>query len=202
MGSPAGVGHDDEHPRHPVRITRPFLAGVTPVRWCNALSAAEKRPTAYTIGTGNTPDVKVDLAAPGYRLPTEAEWEYLCRAGTGTRWSFGDDEAALGDHAWFTGNAGGTTHPVGEKRPNPWGLYDVHGNVWEWTGDNWFRRYTKQPVDDPFLPPAVGDGRVIRGGSWNDAPVWCRSAYRVGRYPDDRYLLLGFRVVLPLPRDA
>ena len=113
-----------------------------------------------------------------YRLPTEAEWEYACRAGTTTRWYCGDDEAGLVDVAWFNKNAGGMTHPVGEKKPNAWGLYDMHGNVYQWCAD-WFSPdyYKQSPPSDPSGPPA-GSVRVLRGGYWNNSPSSCRSAFR------------------------
>ena len=128
-----------------------------------------------------------------YRLPTEAEWEYACRAGSTTRYAYGDDDGAMGDYAWFVGNASATTHPVGQKRPNAWGLYDMHGNVWEWCAD-WHGEDTRStPLDDP-AGPITGSDRVYRGGSWDyPAPV-CRSAYRYRIQPNFRYDGLGFRV--------
>ena len=113
-----------------------------------------------------------------YRLPTEAEWEYACRAGTTTAFSFGDDEKQLGEYAWFKGNTHGEeyAHKVGLKEPNPWGLHDMHGNVDEWCSDY-----------------AVGSLRVNRGGGWRSAPGLCRSAYREN-LPSTRFNYLGFRV--------
>jgi len=129
-----------------------------------------------------------------YRLPSEAQWEYACRAGTQTRWSFGDDERALGDHAWFTGNAGRKTHPVGEKQPNPWGLHDLHGHVWEWVQDHWHDHYHGAPTDGSAWEDAAGKSRVMRGGCWiNDARL-CRSAQRDRGVPADRDAGLGFRL--------
>ena len=130
-----------------------------------------------------------------YRLPTEAEWEYACRAGTTTTWYAGDDEGALKEHAWFVANAGKKLHPVGQKSPNAWGLYDMHGNVWEWCQD-WFREryYTTSPADDPTGAPA-GSQRVNRGGSWSAGVAGCRSAYRGGTAPEGRSENLGFRLV-------
>jgi len=114
-------------------------------------------------------------AAESYRLPTEAEWEYACRAGTTTAFSCGDDEATLGDFAWFSGNSEGKIHPVGTKQPNAWGLYDMHGNVREWCSD--WQSGNLQGGLDP-VGPAKGSDHVSRGGSWGDQPALCRSAYR------------------------
>jgi formylglycine-generating enzyme required for sulfatase activity len=116
-----------------------------------------------------------------YRLPTEAEWEYAARAGTRTPWSFGDDKGELGNSAWYSANSGAQTHPVGEKAPNPWGLHDVHGNVWEWVRDCWHGSYARAPTDGSAWEEADGGDcgrRVLRGGSWFDGPVTLRSAYR------------------------
>ena len=115
-----------------------------------------------------------------YRLPTEAEWEYACRAGTTSEYYFGDDASQLGEYAWFGGNSGQTTHPVGQKKPNEWGLYDMAGNVWEWT-DSWY--------------DSSRSNRVIRGGSWSGDSVLCRSAYRDILNPGGRGNGFGFRLV-------
>jgi len=131
-----------------------------------------------------------------YRLPTEAEWEYACRAWTSTRFSYGDDPGYtnLALYAWYYDNSGGTTHPVGQKLPNPWGLHDMHGNVWEWCQD-WFDTYPGGIAVDP-QGTATGLYRVIRGGDWY-FPAWnCRSAYRFIIYPDYGFIGFGFRVVL------
>ena len=127
-----------------------------------------------------------------YRLPTEAEWEYAARAGTATRWSFGDDESALGDYAWFQGNTcfipgfGGKTQQVGEKRPNPWGLYDIHGNVWEWVQDSYHSNYAGTP------------GLVLRGGSWGGYAWLPRVSYRYRYDPDNCLANLGLRLAQDL----
>ena len=138
-----------------------------------------------------------------YRLPSEAQWEYACRAGSTGRYSFSSggsgiskeyDEKALSDYGWFGDNAGGMTHAVGLKRANAWGLYDMHGNVWEWCQD-WYDKeyYAKSPTDDPAGPPG-GSHRVNRGGSWDNLAWRCRSAVRDNYGPGDRGDDLGFRV--------
>ena len=127
-----------------------------------------------------------------YRLPTEAEWEYACRAGTTTKYSFGDSESELGDYAWYRDNSGFTTHSVGQKKPNGFGLYDMHGNVWEWCQD-WFGDYPKGSTTDP-TGAASGWRRVLRGGGWDYSADGCRSAYRSGINPSIRIISLGFRV--------
>lgn len=157
-----------------------------------------------------------------YRLPTEAEWEYACRAGTTTRYSFGDDESELGDHAWYEDNSDGQYQKVGQKKPNPWGLHDMHGNVMEWTLDQYFPdTYAKLPADqatpNPFVSPTKLYPHVARGGSWEDEPNLLRSAARVKsdpiwkvqdpQLPKSRWyhtdaLFLGFRVVRPLVEDS
>jgi formylglycine-generating enzyme required for sulfatase activity len=129
-----------------------------------------------------------------FQLPTEAQWEYACRAGSKTRYCFGDDEKQLGDYAWYSKNSGNKTHPVGEKKPNAWGLYDMHGNVWEWCQDWWKDGYYKEsPVDDP-TGAATGSSRVARGGSWYDPALSCRSAIKILNVPRGRNSILGFRV--------
>ena len=148
------------------------------VAFCEALSALPAERQAGRV----------------YRLPTEAEWEYACRAGTTTAYSFGDDESLLGDFAWFDDNSGSQTHPVGQKRPNGWGLYDMHGNVWEWCSD-WKGGYGAAAATDP-QGPASGSIRVLRGGSWYFTARFCRSADRYGYYPSYRNSNSGFRLAL------
>ncbi|MFM7291384.1 MAG: formylglycine-generating enzyme family protein, partial [Planctomycetia bacterium] len=130
-----------------------------------------------------------------YRLPTEAEWEYACRAGTTTQHMFGNEESGLGEYAWFGNNAGGQTHAVGQKKPNAWGLYDVHGNVWEWVND-WYGNYGSGAVADPQGPSSGASDRVIRGGCWDNSAGLCRSALRLRLDPSRRDYDLGFRLAL------
>jgi formylglycine-generating enzyme required for sulfatase activity len=125
------------------------------------------------------------------RLPTEAEWEYAARAGTTTLYSFDDKKSQLSDYAWYGGNSGSATHPVGEKKPNRWGLYDMHGNVCEWVQD-WYDSYTAEAVRDP-IGPTTGALRVFRGGGWYSPALYARSASRNGFHPGYRYGVLGFR---------
>jgi formylglycine-generating enzyme required for sulfatase activity len=132
-----------------------------------------------------------------YRLPTEAEFEYVCRSGTTTRYSHGDDPdySKLGDYAWYAANSEGTSHPVGQKKPNLWGLHDVHGNVWEWCLDWYQDRYPGGSVEKP-TGPSTGASRVFRGGGWDYNAASCRSAYRNNVSPARRSAYNGFRLVL------
>jgi formylglycine-generating enzyme required for sulfatase activity len=132
-----------------------------------------------------------------YRLPTEAQWEYACRADCKMAYSFGESLKSLGDYAWFGGNSNDQTHPVGEKKPNAWGLYDMHGNVWEWCSD-WYDEYPKGTISDT-TGPKEGSGRVRRGGSWFGGAAFCRSAFRTWIIPSHRNYDLGFRVALSSP---
>jgi formylglycine-generating enzyme required for sulfatase activity/serine/threonine protein kinase len=166
------------------------------IQFCNKLSEKEGKKPFYQIdGT----DVRVpDWIGQGYRLPTEAEWEYSCRANAATRtlFSFGDSLSELGAYAWFDANSDGRTHEVGQKRPNSLGLYDVHGNVWEWCWD-WHLAdfYNQPPTDDPTGPPLAGC-RLFRGGSWNERPRDCRSSRRWAYPPNERGGNIGIRVAL------
>ena len=132
-----------------------------------------------------------------FRLPTEAEGECACRAGSSTRFCFGDSDGGLGDYAWYDGNSGNQTHPVGEKKPNAWGLYDMHGNVWEWCRDC-YGNYNAGSAKNP-QGPSSGGSRVLRGGSWRYSdPNTCRSARRAADLPTHSNNLRGFRVVAVL----
>jgi formylglycine-generating enzyme required for sulfatase activity len=158
--------------------------------FCDALSVLEGlKPIAHLSARGPWDGV-------GYRLPTEAEWEYACRAGSTTRHSFGDDQPSLGEFAWYDGNSEAKTHFVGQKTPNAFGLFDMHGNVWEWCWDGYEADcYKKSPAAaaDP-LGPLQAAGRVYRGGSWVSSRRGCRSASRYGYTPDFRINDLGIRV--------
>jgi len=139
--------------------------------------------------------VTANWNANGFRLPTQAEWEFAARAGTTTEWSFGGNPANLGYYGWYDDNAGRMTREVGGRRPNPWGLYDMHGNVWEWVWDRLGTPGTGAETDPTGA--VSGDHRVFRGGSWGFPPGFARSAIRLYNFPGYRIYFLGFRVVRP-----
>ncbi len=169
------------------------------VAYCNWLSTQEKLDPCYR------PDGNTWQAWPGksgYRLPTEAEWEYACRAGTTTQFSCGDDHQQLDEYGWYSTNAGGRTHAVGTKSPNPFGLFDMHGNLQEWCQDFFdLKWYAASPPNDPN-GPASGSTRVLRGGSRNSFVSHCRSAYRDNPSPWSRSNHIGFRCVRVLAASA
>jgi formylglycine-generating enzyme required for sulfatase activity len=136
------------------------------------------------------------LPGYSYRLPTEAEWEYACRAGTTNLFSFGDNASDADQFAWTLENSDATTHPVGQKKPNPWGLYDMHGNVWEWCSD-WFEPYPAKDLQDP-VGPGASKFKVFRGGGWNHAVEYARSANRFMMAPVTGIYFVGFRLALGL----
>ncbi len=190
MGSDSG--DSDEKPIHEVRISSPFYLGKYEITQAHWKAVMESTPSRFEgadrpverVSWNDVQDFIRQLndrenCDNCYRLPTEAEWEYAARAGTTTAYSFGDSDAELGNYAWYSVNSNGETHPVGQKQPNPWGLYDMHGNVWEWVAD-WYGPYSSgaQLTDPKGLNS--GSNRVIRGGSWiNDAGhLSARSAYR------------------------
>ena len=208
---PAGTFTMGEgHKAHEVRITRPFKMGVHEVTQAQYEQVMGNNPSNFygsenpveMIGWGDAvefcrrlSELPSEKAAGNvYRLPTEAEWEYACRAGTTTQFSFGDDDSDLGDYAWYAGNSAKKTHPVGSKLPNDWGLYDMHGNVWEWCQD-WDGDTPGGLLTDP-TGPASGSKRVIRGGGWFNYAQFCRSTLRYGYEPSSRFKSRGFRVAL------
>jgi formylglycine-generating enzyme required for sulfatase activity len=133
-----------------------------------------------------------------YRLPTEAEWEYACRAGTTAQYSFGDDVALLGHYGWYDRNAGGSSHPAGTKPPNGFGLYDMHGNLAEWCGDFHDEKWYEKSLPNDPNGPITGSLRVLRGGFWNLNASYCRSASRYANVPSYTNYIYGFRVVRTL----
>ena len=134
----------------------------------------------------------------GYRLPTESEWEYACRAGSTTKYYSGNSDSDLGRAGWYSGNSGNKTYPVGQKTPNAWGLYDMHGNVWEWCEDVYHDSYNGAPADGSAWLSPSGQYRVLRGGAWSFPPFDCRSAARDGSGPDTLNRSLGFRLCASL----
>jgi formylglycine-generating enzyme required for sulfatase activity len=164
------------------------------IEYCNRRSLMEKLTLAYTIsGSGDDRQVTWNRSADGYRLPTETEWEYACRAGTTSPYSSGDSVDSAG---WYGDNSGETTHPVGRKKANAWGLYDMHGNVFEWCWD-WYGLYATDAQMDPS-GAASGSYRVRRGGSWNIVVAQeLRSAIRNADTPSRRSRVTGFRLVRP-----
>jgi formylglycine-generating enzyme required for sulfatase activity len=207
MGS--NTGDPDERPVHEVTISKAFYMGkyeVTQGQWQAVMGT---NPSAVP-GDANRPveqvawnDAQMFIgrlnAMEGgqrYRLPTEAEWEYAARAGSPRIYGFGNDPKQLGEYAWYRGNSQRHTHPVGQKRPNAWGLYDMLGNVWEWVQD-WDGKYPAGPVTDP-KGPETGTYRMRRGCGWNNEANVCRIAnrYSVIGFRDD---FIGFRVVRLIP---
>ena len=211
MGSPASEKDrfDSEGPQHEVTISKAFYMGGYSVTQEQYEQIMGKNPSQFKGAQNPVENVSWDDAVEfckklsqktgkTVRLPTEAEWEYACRAGSKTRFSYGDDNdyANLGDYAWYDKNSDKKTHPVGQKKPNAWGLYDMHGNVWQWCSD-WYDSYANAKNTDP-QGPASGTSRVLRGGSWYNLPQNCRSARRSWNDPDDRFHNFGFRVVVDL----
>ena len=205
MGASDDVADLDEQPVHQVTLTQPFYLGkyaVTQGQWEAVMG---ENPSAFQgdpyrpVEQVSWEDVQAFLArlhgreggAP-YRLPTEAEWEYACRAGSTTAYSCGDDPRVLGEYAWYWDTSDVELHAIGQLKSNAWGLHDMHGNVQEWVQD-WYGAYPAKSVTDP-LGPAMGSLRILRGGSWYDEAEFCRSAARYSASPSDRYPDVGFRL--------
>ena len=205
MGTPGYRGDEEQHP---VRITKPFYLGkylVTKEQWEAVMrdNPSDFKGPKNPVDNVSWNDCQQFLAklnrkvGPGggnFELPTEAQWEYACRAGSATRYCFGNEESGLDEYAWYGKSSGGRTQPVGKKKPNAWGFYDMHGNVYEWCQD-WYDNgyYTKSPTDDP-TGPSGGAYRVIRGGCCSNPAGSCRSASRGRLAPDFRRIPLGLRV--------
>jgi len=199
----------DQKP-HSVRLTQPFYIGVyqvTNAQWRQLMgvSPGQSKQDAWPVEQVSWHDAakfcrelsslpEEKRAGRVYRLPTEAEWEFVCRAGSSTAYSFGDEEALLHDYAWFKENSGGHAQPVGKKKPNAWGIFDMHGNVCEWCSD-WYADYPDDSITDP-LGPSEGTDRVLRGGGWDNDAQWCLAAWRNATNPSDSADGLGFRIAL------
>ncbi|MCC6153042.1 MAG: formylglycine-generating enzyme family protein [Candidatus Hydrogenedentes bacterium] len=213
-----------EGPQHQVTIAYPFWLGkypVTQAQWRavmgtsvmdqrNMTKAGVIDPYRTYDLAGEGPDLpmyyvswiecqkfiqKVNALGVGaFRLPSEAEWEYACRAGTQTRYYCGDSDVKLKDYAWLDTNSVRQTHPVGQKLPNAWGLHDMHGNVWEWCQDYWHDTYAGAPLDGTAWETPAVQYRMKRGGSWVNYPLGCRAAYRFSLTPDSRLNIVGFRL--------
>jgi formylglycine-generating enzyme len=190
-----------ENPKRPVERVRWRDAK----QYCNERSLLEGLNPCYNE---KTPDWDCDYSANGYRLPTEAEWEYACRAGTTTQYDFGA-VVNLRQYSWFAANSEEKTHPVGQKKPNKWGIHDMYGNVSEWCEDVYSPTYYKSsPAKDPTGPASPGKDvlRVMRGGSWKSTPEMCRATFRTGQKTGDTDACFftdycGFRCVRRLTPD-
>ncbi len=199
---------NDENIQH-VKITNGFWMGVYEVTQKQWMTVVGNNPSFFHGDDLPVENVSWDDAqdfieklnkkegTTKYRLPSETEWEYAARAGTNTTYPFGNDESKLGEYAWYDGNSIGKTHLIGQRKPNPWGLYDMHGNVWEWVQDTYHENYTDAPKDGSVWESS-GHGRVNRGGAWNREAKFCRSAYRGWLNPGRRLNNVGFRLVRSL----
>jgi formylglycine-generating enzyme required for sulfatase activity len=213
MGSPSDeAGRYDDERQHQVTISRPYYLQITLVTQGQWQQVMGSNPSYFKEGGQDCPVEQVSWddaqelirklnqmeKTDTYRLPTEAEWEYACRAKSTGRFCFGDDAAKLRDHAWFEENSAKNTHPVGQLQPNAWDLYVMHGNVWEWCQD-WYGPYADKPVIDPKGPDS-GPSLVLRGGSWGSDARSLRS----GKRDQDFFLFngrdddIGFRVARTL----
>jgi formylglycine-generating enzyme required for sulfatase activity/serine/threonine protein kinase len=189
--SPSGGGRDkvvgQSTDQNPVKCA----SWLDAAEFCNRLSEMDGLKSFYELEAGTA--LVPDWRGPGYRLPTEAEWEYACRANSKTQYSFGNNEGGLAEYSWYDNNSSDQTHPVARKRPNAFGLFDMHGNVREWCWETYADYEVHSPVVDPQGPSGTGS-RVIRGGRWSRDLDNARSAYRYSDWPGRRKLDLGFRV--------
>jgi len=209
MGSPPNeTGRwDSEGPVHHVIISNAYYMGkyeVTQKQWRDVMvyDPSSFKGDNLPVESVSWDDVQEFIrklnekeGVSKYRLPSEAEWEYAARAGTTTRYSFGDDDSILGDYAWYDANSGSKTHDVGQKKPNPWGLYDINGNVWEWVQDDWHSNYNGAPTDGLSWEGGGGSERIKRGCAWGYNTMYCRSAQRFNIPQSLRHEGLGFRLV-------
>jgi len=160
-----------------------FDVPVRRVRWTDAIAYAQW---------------KSEREGKKYRLPSEAEWEYACRAGSESKFCFGDDDTQLDEYAWYVENSEKVTHNVGTKKPNKWGIYDMHGNIWEWCLDRYAEDYTDTPKDGSAYGVASDKGRVLRGGSYNADVEKCSCSSRINLGSGGKNYFIGFRLVLEL----
>ncbi|WP_440956852.1 formylglycine-generating enzyme family protein [Methanosarcina sp. Mfa9] len=212
MGSPSDEGGiaNSGKPVHEVTIENSYYLGkyeVSQEQWKSVMGnnpshfKGDDLPVEYVSWYDAQEFINKLNAMEGtdkYRLPSEAEWEYACRAGTTTRYFFGGDESKLGDYAWYCRNSDEMTHPVGQKKPNSWGLYGMSGNVLEWCQDEWYDNYDGAPSDGSAWEGGNSSRRVIRSGSWNAAPTVCHSAFRFRFAPYTRVHCIGFRLLRSL----
>jgi formylglycine-generating enzyme required for sulfatase activity len=197
-------------PSHHVTISKPFFLGkfeVTQKQWESVMgiNPSEFKGQNNPVENVSWDDAQIFIRRLNkmeghgrYRLPTEAEWEYAARAGSTGAYSFGDDDRQLWRYAWYNANSSHSTHPVGQKKPNGWGLFDMHGNVLEWVNDRLDvagSSYSIDPVTDPVGQPS-GSFRFTRGGNWTQDAGWCRSASRIGQFQKNRSKAIGFRLAL------
>jgi formylglycine-generating enzyme required for sulfatase activity len=209
MGSPENEQgrFDSESPQHKVNIKQGFYLSETELTQAQWQAVMSENPSYFKNGErGTSKDMsnhpvesiswdkvqeclkKLNAKGKGgYRLPSETEWEFAARAGTATRFGFGDSDDELAEYAWYLVNSGRTTHPVATRKSNGWGLFDMHGNVWEWCEDDWHGNYAGAPSDEKaWNDTPRASGRVLRGGAWRNSPQGCRSALRGGYAPDYR----------------
>lgn len=213
MGTEKG-GHDNERPAHNVTFKYSFsfakyevtqelyhvVVGSNPAKFQGLRNGIDRVSYDDAVkfcekATTQLREAKLIKEKERIRLPSEAEWEYCCRAGSKTAWSFGDDEKDLGKYSWYKDNSAKEDPPVGKKLPNSWDLYDMHGYVWEWCLDAWHPDYKEAPNDGSARMKAESKDRVLRGGAYPDPPDMQRSAYRHHAPPDTRTGAIGFRCV-------
>jgi formylglycine-generating enzyme required for sulfatase activity len=206
MGSPES---DDEKPPHEVTFAKPFLIAKTEVTQAQWQKVMGGNPSKFQKG-GDHPVEQVSwddcqgfLKKTGLRLPSESQWEYACRAGSTGKWCCGDDESRLKEYADYGRNYSEGHQPVAKRKPNAWGIHDMHGSVWEWCQDGWHNSYQGAPADGSAWDGGPGASlRVFRGGSFDDVARYCRSAIRRRLSPGDRSRYLGFRPAADVPYDV
>lgn len=210
MGSVNGLPFAPETPVHTVRLAYSFFIACFPITQGQYQLVCGNNPSQFSDAE-NLPvenvswfDAKLfceklsTLTQSHFRLPSEAEWEYICRAGATTEYFFGDNAQDLGNYAWYDLNSNEQTAPVGLKAPNPWGIYDLVGNVWEWCEDVWHGDYQNAPTDGSswMTNQETQLRRCVRGGAWNMDAFRCRSSYRSYDWNDTKTNRLGFRIVM------